>query len=79
MMGRSEALWQEEISELDAPRMTEGILSAGYDGLYLDLDFYHQKYGDEAYDRLNELISVLGEPDIISSDNVLYFWKLNHN
>ena len=75
--GRDEAKWQKYISGLETSQMLDAIKACGYTGVYMDTEACRQEYGSDVADRdLNNLVMVLGEPDVSDQVNGLYYWNL---
>ena len=78
MQGRAEADWQQKTAALESNEMVEELLEHGYDGIYVDVEVYEQRFGKGSFHKLQKTMNQLtaGEPLVSENDN-LYFWNLH--
>ena len=79
MEGREESEWQQYITSKDTDTMIQLITGDGYDGIYLDKKLYSTKFGEEETEqKITEITHSLEQDPIISSDETMYFWKIEN-
>jgi|GEM_PF-117935 len=67
-------LWNEYVSDQSTNDMVDSLCYMGFDGIFINSAAYTD---DEFGDLIEQLQNILGNPDLVSSDNRWYYFSIN--